>query len=363
MGFDSVKISHFRNLEEQTVDISSREIFLVGENGQGKTNFLELLYFLCYGSSFRNKNDRKLIMEGEDNFYLAGRFKHSDDLISSRVEVSLDENGKKIRLNGKSVRDRKDILANMPCIVFCHNDLYFVNGNPEKKRIYLDQCLSLHDSSYINELRDYRKVLRERNYLLKQGNRSLLTVYSQQLVEKGLILQKKREGLIRFLNDSFPEYYKRVSDTDLNLYISYKRSWKDDDSDSILKSLNGRMEQEFRYGLTMSGPHRDSFSLFHEEGRDFIDMASTGQLRIISLILRILQSEYYQQSTGKDPVFLVDDVLLELDPEKRERMMSLFPRYEQIFYTFLPGFIREIKRDALYYEVKNGKLEKSDGKS
>lgn len=364
MGFDSVKISHFRNLEEQTVDISSREIYLVGENGQGKTNFLELLYFLCYGSSFRNKNDKMLIKEGEDSFHLSGRFKHSDDFISSRVDVHLDDKGKKIRLNGKSVSDRKDILAHMPCIVFCHNDLYFVNGNPEKKRIYLDQCLSLHDPLYINDLRDYRKILRERNFLLKQGEKSpLLTVYSQQLVDKGLVLQKKREGLIQFLNDFFPDYYKRVSDTDLNLSIVYKRSWKEDDRDYILNSLNSRRDRELRYGLTMSGPHRDSFSVVQEEGRDFIDMASTGQLRIISLIMRILQSEFYQQSTGKDPVFLVDDVLLELDPGKRERMMSLFPRYEQIFYTFLPGFIGEKRGDAMYYDVIDGKLEKSNGKS
>ena len=364
MGFDSVKISHFRNLEDQSVDLSSREIFLIGENGQGKTNFLELLYYLCYGSSFRNKNDKKLIMEGEDSFHLSGRFKHSDDFISSRVDVYLDEKGKKIRLNGKNVNDRKDILAHMPCIVFCHNDLYFVNGNPEKKRIYLDQCLSLHDPLYINELRDYRKVLRERNFLLKKGDYGyVLPVYSQQLVEKGIVLQKKREDLIRFLNDSFSDYYKRVSDTDLNLRISYRRSWKDDEKEDILGFLNSRKDQEMRYGLTMSGPHRDSFTVVHDEGRDFIDMASTGQLRIISLILRILQSEFYQQSTGKDPVFLVDDVLLELDPGKRERMMSLFPRYEQILYTFLPGFVRDIRPDAMYYDVKNGKLELSNGKS
>ena len=251
----------------------------------------------------------------------------------------------------------------MPCIVFCHNDLYFVNGNPEKKRIYLDQCLSLHDPVYINELRNYRKVLRERNYLLKKGNSALLPVYSQQLIEKGVILQEKRDDLVRFLNESFPSYYKQVSNTNLNLHIAYRHSWKNTDKDSILASITSKQEQEFRYGLTVTGPHRDSFSVIQEEGKDFIELASTGQLRIISLILRILQSEYYQRSTGKDPVFLVDDVLLELDPGKRERMMELFPQYEQIFYTFLPGFVRDKREDGLYYDVKDGKLEKSNGKS
>ncbi len=362
MGFTSVKFKNFRNLAEQEIDLSRREIFLVGKNGQGKTNFLEMLYFLCYASSFRIRNDKTLIREGSDDFLISGRFHHSSDLLSNRLDVFMDSQSKKIRLNGKNVTDRKDILSNMPCIVFCHNDIYFVNGSPEKKRIYLDQCLSLHDPFYINHLRQYRKILKERNFLLKKKDSSMLPVYTEQLIEKGFVLMEKRKELIDFLNLSFGRYFRDVTGSDTELTLVYNRSWKLDDKKEILETMSGKFEKELQYGLTMSGPHRDSFTVMHED-RNFNDYASTGQLRIISLLLRILQSQYYQDLSGRNPILLVDDVLLELDGEKRKRMMDLFPRYEQIFYTFLPGYLGRGSDDSLYLRVEDGYLEKFDGKS
>lgn len=362
MGFTSVKFNNFRNLAEQEIDLSRKEIFLIGENGQGKTNFLEMLYFLCYASSFRIKNDKVLIQDGKESFYISGQFHHSSDFISNRLDVSLDSQNKRIRLNGKNVVDRKDILSNMPCIVFCHNDMYFVNGSPEKKRIYLDQCLSLHDPFYINDLRQYRKILKERNFLLKKREKSMLSVYTDQLIDKGYSLLEKRKELIEFLNQSFGKYYSDVSGSDISLNITYNRSWKDDDKSKIKESMLKKSEKEYQYGITLSGPHRDSFTVM-QGNKNFLDMASTGQLRIISLLLRILQSEYYQGATGKNPVLLVDDVLLELDSEKRKKMMDIFPQYEQIFYTFLPGYLKEKRDDSLYFKVRDGILEKFDGKS
>ncbi len=349
-------------MAEQEIDLSCKEIFLVGKNGQGKSNFLEMLYYLCYASSFRIKNDKTLIREGTENFYISGQFLHSSDFVSNRLDVFLDSQGKKIRLNGKNVSDRKDILSNMPCIVFCHNDIYFVNGSPEKKRIYLDQCLSLHDPLYINHLREYRKILKERNFLLKKKQSDMLPVYTEQLIDRGLVLIEKRRELIDFLNGSFSDYYSKISGSDAVLNLAYNRSWKQDNRKDILNYMMSKVEKELQYGLTMSGPHRDSFTVMQGD-LNFNDYASTGQLRIISLLLRILQSEFYQLLSGRNPVLLVDDVLLELDGEKRKRMMDLFPRYEQIFYTFLPGYLSNRDDNSLYFRVENGQLEKFDGKS
>jgi len=360
LGFTSVKFKNFRNLTEQEISLSGREVYLVGENGQGKTNFLELLYYLCYASSFRNRNDKTLIREGEEFFYLSGQFLHSSDLISSRLDILLDAAGKRIKLNGKIISDRKDILNNMPCIVFCHSDIFFVNGSPEKKRNYLDQCLSLQDSLYINSLREYRKILKERNFLLKQKDKALLTVYTDQLIDKGVPILEKRVALVEYINNKFSEYFRFVSGSDMDLTVSYSSSWKSNDKEVIKGSMEQKVEKELQYGLTLSGPHRDSFSILQDR-KNFSDYASTGQLRIISLLLRILQSEYYQHISGKNPVLLVDDVLLELDSRKRERMMSLFPKYEQIFYTFLPGYERVERNDILNFKVVNGNLEKVHG--
>ncbi len=360
MGFTSVRINNFRNLKNQELCFSSKEVFLVGKNGQGKTNFLELLYFLCYASSFRSKRDRSLIQEGQDFFYISGQFHHLESLSPSRIDVSLDRENKKIRLNGKKISDRKDVLANIPCIVFCHNDMYFVNGNPDNKRTYLDQCLSLHDPLYINTLREYKKIMRERNFILKKGDPSLLPIFTEQLVRKGIPLVERRKELFDFLNKNFGQYFRKVSGKKGKIELVYNRSWKEMEKESILENLKKREAKELDQGLTLSGPHRDSFSLLYE-GKDYLEFASTGQLRIISLLFRILQSEYYERSTGRNPILLVDDVLLELDEEKRQRMMEIFPRYEQIFYTFLPSYFEKEKREGMFIRVEEGRLKVENG--
>ena len=355
MGFHSVSFKSFRNLKEQKLDLSRKNIFLIGQNGQGKTNFLELIYYLCYAASFRTKNERVLIQEGKDYFSLSAEFLHSADELTNRIKLYQDNSQKRIQLNGKTVKDRKDIISNFPCVVFCHNDLYFVNGSPDKKRTFMDQCVSLNDPMFITHLRNYKKILKERNSILKEKKKDLLEVYTYQLIETGFPILQRRKELVNFLNERFNTLYREITGIDESLSIVLNSSWKGDNKKDILKSVIQKETKELHYGLTLSGPHRDSFSIILKS-QDYLNFASTGQLRIISLILRILQSEFYQISTGRLPVLLVDDVLLELDNEKRDRMMQHFPAYEQIFYTFLPGYLMDKSEDSICYNVNDGLL-------
>ncbi len=340
-------------MKEHELDLSHKVIYLIGKNGQGKTNFLELIYYLCYASSFRTKNDKILIQEGEDNLFLSAKFKRNSEIIPDSIKIFLDGNQKKIQLNGKNVTDRKDIVSNFPCVVFCHNDLYFVNGSPDKKRTYMDQCISLNNPLFINHLRNYKKILKERNIILKKRQNNLLDVYTERLIDTGFPIMEKRDELLKFLNSHFNPLYQEITGLDINLELMYQGSWKNRDRKAIAEDISRKIEKEFQYGLTLSGPHRDSFSILWKNS-DYLNFASTGQLRIISLILRILQSQYYRISTGRMPVLLVDDVLLELDQEKREKMMRFFPEYEQIFYTFLTDSMIDSNPDSICYNVDNG---------
>jgi len=118
--------------------------------------------------------------------------------------------------------------------------------------------------------------------------------------------------------------------------ISYDRSWRDMDYEEIMSYLEEKQDMDKKLCTTMSGPHRDRIR-FIKEKQNFITTASTGQKRLISIVLRISQAEYFTKVTGKKPVLLMDDVLLEMDPEKRRRIMALLPEYDQLFCTFLPG--------------------------
>ena len=161
MGFRSVRFYNFRNLKDSEISIDAPEVFLIGENGQGKTNFVESLYLVSFGSSFRTKRENRLIRNGESTALVETT---SDDSRKTTVMLSNDRK-KEIRIDSNLVRDRKALLENNPCIVFSHSDMEYVLGPPERRRVFFNQTLSLFDPMFIDLLRQYRRVLR-RNWRL-----------------------------------------------------------------------------------------------------------------------------------------------------------------------------------------------------
>lgn len=345
MGFTSLKTWNFRNLEDQTVELGNKEIFLTGENGHGKSNFLEAVYILSYGSSFRTRQENLIIKHNSKEMTLYGEYSVSNE-ISNSLSVNISGKTKKISYNGKIVRDRKDFIQNIPCIIFSHEDLSFVNGTPERKRWFFNQTISLYDSGYIDNLRNYRKILKLRNLEIKNGKRELLDVYNYQLAEAGLELQNCRILTINDFNKTFTPLFKDISGLQDDLFIEYLPSWKNCTSiEEVAAKLESKTDTDFILGTTTTGPHRDNFKYNHM-ARDFAKIASTGQIRLISLILRVAQSIFSFEKTKKKPLLLLDDVLLELDTKRRLKFLEFLPEYEQIFFTFLPGeHYNEYKRD------------------
>jgi len=354
LPFLSLSLTNFRNLNNSTLDISAKEVFFVGENGQGKSNLLESLYFASYASSFRTHTDSEIVTYGMKDFSIRTQFKDSNDK-TSVIGIYLKDGKKKIERNGKTVKDRKELVSTIPCVLFCHSDMEFASGEPERRRFFIDQSLTMHDSLYIDTMRHYKKVLKSRNIVLKEQNTQLLDALDLQLVEKGLEIQKKRKALIHFFDLYFSDLYKEISGIE-NVHIAYAPSWKADTSVEILEILSQKKEIDLQMGTTMSGPHRDNIR-FIKDGKSFVPGASTGQRRLLSILLRIMQSKYYMEQTQKKTVLLMDDVLLELDPEKRKKVTALLPEYDQLFCTFLPGepYERYKKTTTKIYFIQNGK--------
>ena len=453
MGFTSISTYSYRNLQNQRVSLKARRIFLVGENGQGKSNFLEAVYLLSYGSSFRTNRENELITHGTREMALNGRYaRPEEDYIEGSVAFKLSRAGrpgqtigavgeagsstpapdevpdsntapaaaanaqtaqnpknaapaasttpskektkeKIIELDGTRIHDRKQLISHLPAIVFSHDDIYFVNGPPERRRWFFNQTLSLFDPLFIDTLRDYRKILKMRNLALKDQRRDLIPIYDQQLATAGLEIQRRRADLINDFNRVVAPIFEQVSTISEPLTIEYRPSWPagpstasrpaniagataaglasdaaknastaaapsalnqnpnqnpkpnpdpahapkeaPDGIDQVCRLLEEKREQDLLYGTTSSGPHRDRF-IFRLAGSDFARIASTGQLRLMSLILRIGQCRYFSEKTGRRPILLLDDVLLELDSERRKRFLAQLPEYEQAFFTFLP---------------------------
>ncbi len=354
MPFLYQQFYNFRNLKNDTIDLSNREVYFVGENGQGKSNILESLYYSAYGISFRTHADNQIIKNGQKDFSLNALFKNNQDEVQ-KISLIYENNKKRIEKNGKKIQDRKELINTIPCIIFCHDDLRFATGEPEARRFFIDQSLSLYDYSYIDDIRNYKKILKSRNIILKNHNYETLDIYDAQLAQLGIIIKDKRKKAIFLFNEIFGKIFYEVTGIE-GLNIVYEPSWKEANTvDEVLKLLFLKRENDKFLETTMSGPHRDKIN-FYKDGKLFIQTASTGQCRLISLILRVAQSVYYTRSKGLKPVLLMDDVLLELDPDKRAKINSLLPEYDQLFCTFLPGepYERYMKDTTKIYKINNG---------
>jgi len=351
--FLSISLYNFRNIENQTIDLSAPEIFLVGQNGQGKTNFLESLYIASYGNSFRTRNDSEIYRIGTTEYSVRAFFKESEEKSHNLSIIS--KNKKKIfEKNFKKILDRKEIISTIPCVLFCHDDLNFIIGPPERRRFFIDQSLSLYDNSYISILRNFSKLLKSRNLVLKEKNNKVLDVIDTQLIPLGITIMEKRRELIKSFNVIFSELYERISGIN-SVYIDYCSSWKGSSFDKILIELIEKRNFDFVMNTSMSGPHRDKIR-FMRDKKIFTPTASTGQRRLLSLILRLAQAYVYNQVTHKLPVLLLDDVLLELDSEKKKKFIDNLPPYDQIIYTFLPGepYTDYQHKKTLIYIVSEG---------
>ncbi len=353
MPFLSVSFASFRNIADGTMDLLSREVYFVGENGQGKSNILESLYMSAYGSSFRTRNDAEIAREGSAEYSVRSSFRDQNDRTNG-IAITCRDGRKRIEKNAKHITDRKELVDTIPCVLFSHDDLDFASGTPERKRFFLDQSLSMYDSSFIDLNRAYKKVLKSRNTVLREKSLSVLDALDVQLAECGMRIIQRRESTIRDFNRVFARLYEEVSGID-GVTIDYSPSWKESSVEGIMARPVAKRDFDVSMCTTMSGPHRDRVR-FVRNKRLFVPTASTGQRRLLSLLLRTAQATFYTDVTGKKPVLLMDDVLLELDPDKRQRFTALLPEYDQLFCTFLPGepYERYKRTTTRVYHVSGG---------
>jgi DNA replication and repair protein RecF len=391
MSFVKIGFSSFRNLEDTEMDVSASRVFLVGENGQGKTNFLEALYYLCYGSSFRGAVDSLIPRDNSQGFGLRASWKREGSAMDGdrlseygdiEEEISVKVNGKlkEIRQNGKILRDRKELVEHNPAVVFCHEDFGFASGEPERRRFFFDQCAGMISVSYIDILRSYKRVLKQRNAALKDlasgerfvdGPGDVIDALDPQFIFYGMELMKRRRALAMRFEALFPELFEKVSLLGRKVSLEYKTNWPAESGiEETERFIRGKRESELVFGTTRSGPHRDVWR-FMDGNEDFTEKASTGELRLVSLVMRLVQILIYEESFGMSfgdssrsrwPILLFDDVLLELDVPKRMRFLELLPSTKsgaQAFFTFLPEepWTEYVDGTTLVYGVKNGRFE------
>ena len=329
------------------------------------------MYFCAYASSFRGARDSELAKTETKDFSVAITIADSisAETACSEVLIKYEKEKKVVFIDGKKAEDRRELLSVVPCIVFCHEDMEFVKGSPEQRRWFFDQVLSLYDPVYLEDLRCYRRAVKSRNAVLRDNLKQKLSEKPESLLDAldcqcafyGTRLMEKRETAALLFSGVFAPLYNEVSGIS-GMTVKYAPSWKGLGEKEALDWLLKRRAMDMMAGISLTGPHRDRYS-FVIGNTDFVANASTGQRRLLALLLRVAQACRFSEMTGRKPVLLLDDVLLEMDGEKRRRFLSVLPGYDQAFFTFLPEEPYDQYRgeDTLVYNVRNGRVEMERG--
>jgi DNA replication and repair protein RecF len=338
----ALALRHFRNLRNQELEVPAEGVALIGDNAQGKSNFLEAIYYLETLRSFRGARDAQMVAFGEDVFRVVGTTEAESDeeRRGAQVAAAFQRKGKrkKVTIDGSEPDRLSDALGHLSAVIFSPADIDLVSGGPSERRRFLDIVLSLNEPGYLGALQEYRRSLQRRNASLKAGDRpSLVAVWNDGLVRSGARVTAARRDWITGRCDAFGEYYRRVSDGAVSR-MTYRSSVplpEDDAVESVETSFRDALaataERERRMGVTVVGPHRDDVRLQLENedsGLDLRDYGSGGQRRTAALALRLVEAQTIRDRRSQKPLILLDDVFAELDGGRSERILELMETEE-----------------------------------
>lgn len=363
MRLSRLALRHFRNLGIQDLELPAEGVALIGDNAQGKSNFLEAIYYLETFRSFRGARDEQLVGFGEEVFRVVGGGTWGAGGGRERVEVAaaFERRGKrkKVSVDGAEAERLGEALGKLAAVIFSPADLELVSGGPKERRRFLDIVLSLNEPGYVSALQDYRRVLMRRNASLKEGHAgSVVAAWDDGLTKAGGEVIVARVRWIEEGSSTFGDYYARVSD-DARARMTYRPSVglggatsAEEVREAFRDALAESSGRDRRFGTTTVGPHRDDVRLQldgAQEGLDLRDFGSGGQRRTAALALRLVEARTIRERRGTTPLILLDDVFAELDEGRSERVLELMEAEEtgQVVLTAPRESDVRIRRDTL----------------
>lgn len=333
MRLRKLTLRHFRNIGFAALEFSGSRHFLLGANGQGKTNLLEAAGFLTALRSFRSADHRLLIAHGEQCAAIAFALEHERQN-ETEVTIKLRHEGKELWCDQVRVARLAEHLGRFPTVVFSSQDMLLVRGSPGGRRRWLDLTLAAMDAGYLRTLQTFTRALAERNALLKSGRPAdaELSAFEQTLAPAAAELIALRAAGLKALEATLKVAYARLTDAAELATLVYEPNFAEPSAESLLARLESGRERDLQFRTTMVGPHRDDFR-FTVRQTAAKDFASEGQQRSLVLALRLAQAAWFHEKSGVRPVLLADDVLGELDPARRARFWSAIDQESQIIAT------------------------------
>lgn len=363
MYLQALEAAQFRNLAALKVSFSPEGAFIVGGNGQGKTNLLEAMYYLSVFRSFRGAQDRQLVTFGAEHFRLVGHVCGGDDR-PTNLSVACDGQGKRVTVNGRGVERLSDVVGALQTVAFLPGDTTLIQGPPAERRQYLDRLCSVLSKRYLIHLHRYRETLAQKNRLLQErwGTPETLAPWEAELQARGGRILAERLAHVGGLNRDFQAAWAGLAGGEAELTYRASLSLPDElDVEGLTEALgeaiSSRREQERQRGMALVGPHRDDLKIT-VDGRDLRIYGSQGEQRSAVIALRLAEGALMARIRREPPVYLVDDVFAELDGERSGRLAMLLSERGQVIFT--SPRIEDRVEGLPVYRIDRGQLRAAD---
>lgn len=333
MRITSLRLRDFRGYQQVLLTPPEGVTVLVGENGAGKTNLLEAVHLCCLGRSHRTANDQEMIRRGQETAAVQLTVERRDG--RHEVGVRLFENARKrkvVFVNGKTAPRLGELMGHATCVIFSPEDLSLVKDGPQGRRRFLDMLLSQHQRAYFYALQTYTSALKQRNALLKQGEIRQLPAWDEQLAAAAEPVVRLRRETVDQLNARARIHYQYISGRDEEVFSMKYRGHLADSAaiaQDMLRGLQATREEESRRQVTVFGPHRDEIELTLG-GEPLRAFGSQGQMRTAALSMKLAAFDLLEAAQGEPPLLLLDDVLSELDPDRRRRLIARIGRAQAL---------------------------------
>ncbi len=337
MFLKKLSLNNFKNYEEAELKFSDKINCFVGNNGAGKTNILDAIYYLSFCKSYFNSVDTQNIKHNTDFFAIHGNY-HNHDNSADKVSCIQKRQTKKVfKLNSSAYSRLADHIGTFPLVMISPYDRDLINDGSELRRKYIDGVISQFDKVYLNELLSYNKVLLQRNILLKQMfdgryfDKTALEIWNDGLITHGDIIFEKRKEFLSSFNPLFEEYYNLLSGSKEKVKIRYNSQLHDFGLKELLASSTDK-DRVTRY--TTSGIHKDDL-IFTIDDHPVKKFGSQGQQKTFVIAIKLAQFEFTRRIKSYKPILLFDDIFDKLDDNRVMQIIELVSEnnFGQVFIT------------------------------
>jgi len=339
-----ISLVQFKNYSQGSFRFDERIVGICGNNGVGKTNLLDAIYYLCFTKSYFTKSDQMNVYKGAAGFRIEGDFEKEGSTV--KTVCILRENGKKeFSSNGEAYEKFSHHIGRFPCVIIAPDDVQIITGGSEERRRYLDALLSQLDAGYLQNLIEYNKILQQRNGYLKTltdqktRDHSLLDVYDGQLAKPAAFLFEQRNRFLQELLPLVKEFYRQIAGTEEPVELVYESQLLQAPIGEVLRRFR---EKDLYLQRTGGGIHKDDIDI-RFSGQPFKSIASQGQRKSLLFALKLAEYETLRQAKGFPPLLLLDDVFEKLDEQRMHNLLDrvCIRNQGQIFITDThPGRIR-----------------------